>query len=175
MPETEKKLRRIKLNEIKFKKNSYSREILIKMYNLIKTKQFKRIVWKKKKKIYILHTPIYTSSNICISDNNKKKLQRCKKKKCTKILRIIHPSRRISRTYISNDLQSQICCRRRKLISLFESIPLSTPPRFSRSDISNGSRMHRMANREWWRFLVNYDRYTYTRVDGSPLKKGSWN
>lgn len=29
---------------------------------------------KKKKKIYILHTPIYTFSNICIADNNKKKI-----------------------------------------------------------------------------------------------------
>lgn len=131
---------------------------------------------KKKKRKYTFYTHPYTHPQIfAYQIIIKKNYRDVKKKKCTKILRIIHPSRRISRTYISNDLQSQICCRRRKLISLFESIPLSTPPRFSRSDISNGSRMHRMANREWWRFLVNYDRYTYTRVDGSPLKKGSWN
>lgn len=109
MPETEKKLRRIKLNEIKFKKNSYSREILIKMYNLIKTKQFKRIVWKKKKKIYILHTPIYTSSNICISDNNKKKLQRCKKKKMYKNFKNNPPfSKDFSNVYIERFAKSDL-------------------------------------------------------------------
>lgn len=53
---------------------------------------------------------------------------------------------------MSNDMQSQICCRGRKLISLFR----STPPRFSRADCESQTR--------WTRSLVNYDRYTYTRA-----------